>query len=495
MSTTTTYLELTDQATGENSGTWGDVTDTNLQLLELAIARRQSISTTGGTTTFTSAQNRYPICVITGVLASNAVIEVKAQEKNWIFINQTTGNFTVQVKTPSGTGVIIPRRRAVKLYCDGTNVNAARYTGMPQLTAGGTADAMTGNFYPEPVSGDLTDEFFVVVECVGANTVTNPTFNPNSIGNKTIYRYGGAALKVGDIPGASYRAILNYNTTLGGFVLLNPAVNDTLLSVGTDITDGATINIPGVGGYFKLITSTTAITAFSITNNFSGRRFVVEFDTARTLTHNATSLILPSGANITTAQGDKAEFVVSSAASNNVKCISYQKATGGGVIQAWEALGTVTASTSASIEATGLSAFRAVRVTFHGVNLVTATTRLRFQLYDGASYVTASYAGHQMEVSSAAAVNSVAVQNGGDINAQAVAANGGDFNGQFIVTGLNTTAKKAIMGQFEYTSSVPTDFSVVYNGYNKTASAMSGVRFISSSGNILSGTFVFEGLR
>lgn len=492
--TTTTYLELEDQATGANDGTWGDVADSNFQLLELAIARRLALSTTGGTSTLSSSQNRYPIIVVSGSLASNAVIEVKTWEKNWIFLNNTTGAYTVQVKTAAGTGIIIPRRRATKLYCDGTNVVVAREPSIPQVTAAGSADAMTGNIYPEITSADLTDDLLVIVECYGANTVTNPTFNPNGIGNKTIYRYGGAALKVGDIPAARYRALLSYSVTDGGFTLLNPAIDDLLLAEGSNITDGATITVPATGGYFKLITSTTAITDFSITNAFAGRRFVVEFDTARTLTYNGTSLILPSAADITTAQGDKAEFECTGSGSN-VRCLWYTRANGKGVTQGWEQLGIVTASASSSVNITGLSNFRAVRVTFHGVNL-SASAVLRMQLYDGSSYITSGYAGNVQTASAGGAFSGAAPNAAGSfMSNNTPVEGGGDMSGQITVTGLNTTAKKVFVGQMQYTTSSPAEAAVLLAMYNANASAMSGLRFIPDSGNIASGTFVFEGLR
>ena len=490
--TTTTYLELEDQATGANDGTWGDVADANFQYLELAVARRLSVSTTGGTTTLTSAQNRYPILVISGALSSNAVIEVKAQEKNWIFINNTTGAYTVQVKTPSGSGKIIPRRRATKLYCDGTDVALVRYSDTLQATAGGTADALTATFYPELVSADLTDDLLVIVECSGNNTVTNPTLNPNGIGAKTIYRHNGNALYVGDLRGPGFRALLNYSVALGGFVLLNPAVNDHLITEGSNITDGATITIPRNSGYFKLITSTTAITAFSCNNAFAGRRFVVEFDTARTLTYNATSLILPGAANITTAQGDKAEFEFTGS-SNNVKCLWYTKANGSAVSQVWDYLGTVSASSSASVGITGAGAYRALRITFHGVNFASGTV-LRGQYYDGSSYITTGYAGN-VQSSTTGAFTSSSADTSGGLHQNATISVTADMSGTLLILNLNSTSKKTLFGQLQYTTGTPTEMFVFISNYNANASAMSGFRLIPQLGNINSGTFVFEGLR
>jgi hypothetical protein len=59
-------------------------------------------------------------------------------------------------------------------------------------------------------------------------------------------------------------------------------------------------------------------------------RFILVFAGALTFTHNATSLILPGGANITTAAGDVAW--VESLGAGNWKCLVYQKADGTPVI-------------------------------------------------------------------------------------------------------------------------------------------------------------------
>ena len=72
------------------------------------------------------------------------------------------------------------------------------------------------------------------------------------------------------------------------------------------------------------ITGTTAITSFGAAA--AGVCRTVTFAGALTLTHNATSLILPGGANITTAAGDVAEF--ESLGSGNWRCTSYLKAKG-----------------------------------------------------------------------------------------------------------------------------------------------------------------------
>lgn len=122
--------------------------------------------------------------------------------------------------------------------------------------------------------------------------------------------------------------------TLTGTDATRAATPDSVAALweaGADIADGAAITI-GEGGYFNLITSTTAITSFSITTNKTGRTFRVRFNTARTLTHNATSLIIPGGSNITTAQGDIAQ--IRSLGSGNVVVEWYTKADGTALVAA-----------------------------------------------------------------------------------------------------------------------------------------------------------------
>jgi len=72
------------------------------------------------------------------------------------------------------------------------------------------------------------------------------------------------------------------------------------------------------------ITGTTTITGLGTVR--AGIWKVLQFDGALTFTHNATSLILPGGANITTAAGDIA--IMFSEGSGNWRCLAYQKASG-----------------------------------------------------------------------------------------------------------------------------------------------------------------------
>lgn len=102
---------------------------------------------------------------------------------------------------------------------------------------------------------------------------------------------------------------------------LQAAVVAALNAKGSDIASASSIDLSATNGLFHDITGTTAITALSTVR--AGVWKVLKFEGALTLTHNATSLILPGGANITTADGDIAMVV--SEGSGNWRCAFYIK--------------------------------------------------------------------------------------------------------------------------------------------------------------------------
>jgi len=100
---------------------------------------------------------------------------------------------------------------------------------------------------------------------------------------------------------------------------------DALHTKGSDIASAAVTNIAGATGMFVHITGTTTITSFGTAA--AGVVRVVRFADALTLTHNATSLVLPAGgSDITTATNDVAIAV--SEGSGNWRVVSYQRASG-----------------------------------------------------------------------------------------------------------------------------------------------------------------------
>ena len=129
--TTSASLKLTVQATGENSGTWGQFTNTNLLILEQAIGGYTGVAlnaTTGATLTFSNgalSNGKDQVIRLTGTITSNVnVVIPDGVEKTYIVENATSGAFTVTFKTSSGTGATWSTTdKGYKIiYSDGTNI-------------------------------------------------------------------------------------------------------------------------------------------------------------------------------------------------------------------------------------------------------------------------------------------------------------------------------------------------------------------------------------
>jgi hypothetical protein len=132
---TSTNLKLTVQATGENSGTWGQITNTNLLILEQAIGGYSSIAVTSGATlTFSNgalSNGKDQVIKLTGTIAGAInVVVPDGIEKTYVIENATSGAYTVTVKTSSGTGVTWGATdKGIKMvYSDGTNVVDTAFT-------------------------------------------------------------------------------------------------------------------------------------------------------------------------------------------------------------------------------------------------------------------------------------------------------------------------------------------------------------------------------
>jgi hypothetical protein len=133
-----TDLGIELMVTGENSGTWGDKTNTNLNIINQAAAGYQAISIAGGANTTTlgiqdgssdltgnTNAARNLIIDLTGTITGNQVVTVpNSVEKSYIVNNNTTGAFTVEFKTVSGTGVTFAAADKGQkfLYSNGTDI-------------------------------------------------------------------------------------------------------------------------------------------------------------------------------------------------------------------------------------------------------------------------------------------------------------------------------------------------------------------------------------
>jgi len=127
-----TDLGIELMVTGENSGTWGDKTNTNLNLIQQAIAGYEEVSIAGGAQTTALAMTdgalsnaRNAVIKFTGTITGNQIVTITdGIEKVYIMENGTTGAFTVQVKTVSGSGVTFATddKGTKILFSNGTDI-------------------------------------------------------------------------------------------------------------------------------------------------------------------------------------------------------------------------------------------------------------------------------------------------------------------------------------------------------------------------------------
>ena len=139
-STYSTDLKLELMATGENAGTWGTKTNTNLNLVQQAIAGYEAIDVAAADVTLAmtdaSISNaRNMVLKFTGTLtASRQVLVPDSIEKFYIVQDATThGAYTLTFKTVSGTGFTLDEGKIHAAFSDGTNI-----TEIALNTLGGT---------------------------------------------------------------------------------------------------------------------------------------------------------------------------------------------------------------------------------------------------------------------------------------------------------------------------------------------------------------------
>jgi hypothetical protein len=146
MASTFSDLGIELMATGENAGTWGTKTNTNLQIVEKAVAGYvEQAVTSGGTTalsitdgdaTESTSVARHAVIKLTGTITGNSIVTVPDSiEKVYIVTNGTSGAYTVQFKTASGTGITfgVSEKTTRLVYSDGTNLVDAGFGGASDM--------------------------------------------------------------------------------------------------------------------------------------------------------------------------------------------------------------------------------------------------------------------------------------------------------------------------------------------------------------------------
>jgi hypothetical protein len=205
-STFSTDLKIELMATGENSGTWGTKTNTNLDLVQQAIVGFENIAITSTNTTLlmTDAQvstARNAILRFTGTITANCTVFVASGiEKPYTLENATSGAFTLALNQVGGASVIFGAAdKTTKLvYLNGTD---AVDLGIVNLTAPQTLTnkTLTTPTLTSPIINEIDDSngneqiiFTATASAVNEVTVANA-----ATGNDPTFTASGSDTNIG----------------------------------------------------------------------------------------------------------------------------------------------------------------------------------------------------------------------------------------------------------------------------------------------------------
>lgn len=302
---------------------------------------------TGGTITLTDAEVSNAVIALTGTLTSNLVVVVPTTNKRvWSFFNNTTGAFTVTVKTPSGTGVTIAQGKRNSVYTDGTNVldafndfESIALTGVPTAPTATVGDSSTqiattafvnaeiANDAPSKTGTGASGTWGISISGNAATATTATTTSGNAatatkLATARTFTLSGAVTGSASFDGAA-------NPTIATTLAASPALTGTptapTATDGTNTTQIATTAFVQntVGGYLSktgLTGGTVALTdveASNATLYFAGAltsNLVITVPTTNkrlwAVWNNTTgaftlTIKTPSGAGVTVAQGKR----------------------------------------------------------------------------------------------------------------------------------------------------------------------------------------------
>ena len=216
-------IKLELMVTGEKAGTWGTITNTNLQILEQASTGYLSLAVGGADVALTltdgaTSNGKNIFFKLTGTLTGNRVVTMPDSSERVFAVQDATdrssSHYTLTVKTVSGTGVLVPAGSTVQLYSDGTNVSSGLLT-KGYYTTTSAYTAVNNDQVIVDTSGGVVTLTLPASPSVG-NEVTiidgKGSFNTN---NLTVNRNGS------NINGAASNLTVSTNGTAFTLVYLN----------------------------------------------------------------------------------------------------------------------------------------------------------------------------------------------------------------------------------------------------------------------------------
>ena len=166
-STYSSTLNLELQASGENSGTWGTITNNNLQKIESAVKGYVSVAIASTSDSLTASdgttgdEQSNAIIKLTGTLTGNTTMQCEAVENWYIVDNATTmGTYTLGFKPAGGTATNLVASSKHILYTDGSTMfdvleDAGNIKANGTLTVSGNTSLDGGTFVFNESSADV----------------------------------------------------------------------------------------------------------------------------------------------------------------------------------------------------------------------------------------------------------------------------------------------------------------------------------------------------
>jgi hypothetical protein len=184
MASTFSNLGLNLQATGENSGTWGEITNVNLQEIDNAISGVVTITLTGNTTlaftsnssstTFTDQAGRNKTIILSGALSATTVtVSVPNIEKDYVIINNSGATATIS----SGGSTTVSIATGSKNYVIVDPATTSVISAVPAATPGGSNTFV--QFNNNGVFGGITNTTAGFI-LTSNGTTSTPSFQVNN---------------------------------------------------------------------------------------------------------------------------------------------------------------------------------------------------------------------------------------------------------------------------------------------------------------------------
>lgn len=182
-STYSSDLKLELMATGENAGTWGTKTNTNLELVQQAIAGFESISLSSGSTTalvmsnasISNARNMVIKFATITLSGATTVTIPDSIEKFYIFDCRLITNPTnLTIKTASGTGFTLDASKIYAAYADGTNLNEV------------SLDTLGGTIGTAQIADDAVDNDKVAADAIQSTQLADNAVVTAKISNVNV---------------------------------------------------------------------------------------------------------------------------------------------------------------------------------------------------------------------------------------------------------------------------------------------------------------------